>query len=167
VIVGIGSLALGARTTPAHAQFELTGTAWEVVERSYARGDSSWVNSTPQPGRYLFTERHYSVQEIRESGPRASFDDETTDAERLRAFDVFHAHGGTYEVSGDRLLLTISIAKGPNTMDGGVATYGLRWRGVLLEVIRTSEQEDETRVTTLRRLSGEPESSPQQLWRRS
>jgi hypothetical protein len=137
---------------PASAQFQLAGTAWEVVERSYERGDSTWVNRSPEPGLYVFTESHYTVQEIRESGRRPIFEEATTDEERLRAFEVFHAHGGTYTVSGDRLVVTITIAKGPNTMDGGTATYGLKWRGELLEIVRTSAAEQETRVTTLRRL---------------
>ena len=149
---GLGLIATLVSAQPAAAQFDLAGTSWEVVERSYERGDSSWVNRSPEPGLYVFTERHYSIQEIRESGPRAVFDDSTTDMERLSAFEVFHAHGGSYEVVDDRLLLTITIAKGPNTMSGGVAAYDLRWRGQLLEVIRVSAAEDETRVTTLRRL---------------
>ena len=152
VVLAAASLAIVALARPAHAQFELAGTAWEVVERSYQRDDSSWVNRSPEPGIYLFTERHYSVQEIRESGPRAHFDDATTDAERLRAFDVFHAHGGTYEVVGAQLLVTITIAKGPNTMGGAAASYDLIRRGELLDVIRTSAAENETRVTTLRRV---------------
>ena len=145
----IGALACAH---PVAAQFDLAGTSWEVVERSFERGDSSWVNRSPEPGLYLFNERHYSIQEIRESGPRANFDESTTDMERLAAFDVFHAHGGSYEVVGDRLVVTITVAKGPNTMNGGVATYDLRWRGELLEVIRASAAENETRVTTLRRV---------------
>ena len=151
-VLGATSMAMAAFAEPAHAQFDLAGTAWEVVGRSYERGDSSWVNRSPEPGLYVFTDRHYSVQEIRESGPRPPFDDSTTDDERLRAFEVFHAHGGTYEVVGDRLLMTITIAKGPNTMDGAITTYDLRWRGELLEVIRTSAAEGETRVTMLRRM---------------
>ena len=141
-----------ASAQPAWAQFDLAGTSWEVVERAYQRGDSAWVNRSPEPGLYVFTQRHYSIQEIRESGPRPVFDEATTDIERLRAFEVFHAHGGSYEIAGDRLVLTITIAKGPNTMRGGLATYDLRWRGELLEVIRESAAEKETRVTTLRRL---------------
>jgi len=151
-ILAAVALTLGATDRPLHAQFDLAGTAWEVVERSYQRGDSSWVNRSPEPGMYVFTGRHYSVQEIRESGPRAPFDDATTDAERLRAFDVFHAHGGTYEVIGDQLVVTITIAKGPNTMGRVTAAYDLRWDGEMLAVARTSAAENETRVTTLRRV---------------
>ena len=72
-----------------------------------------------QEGLYVFTESHYSVQEIRDSGPRPIFTADTTDPERLAAFDVSHAHGGSYEITGDRLLVQIWIAKGPNTMVAG------------------------------------------------
>ena len=141
-----------ASAGPVFAQFELAGTSWAVVERSYERVDSAWVNRDPEPGLYVFTDHHYSVQEIRESGPRPNFGASTTDEERLRAFEVFHAHGGTYDVEGDQIFMTITIAKGPNTMNGVVSAYDLRWRGELLEMIRTSEAENETRVTTLRQL---------------
>lgn len=68
---------------------------WEVVGRSYTTPDTSWTNSAPEPGQYFFGERHFSVQEIRESGPREPFAAETTDEERLAAFDAFHAYSGT------------------------------------------------------------------------
>ncbi len=128
----------------------LTG-AWEVIERSYQRGDLSWVNRNPEVERYVFTERYYGVQEIRESGPRPDFTDTTTELERLAAFDVFHAHGGPYEVVGDRLVIRIDIAKSPNTMSGEATyEYRLEFAEDRVRVIR--EVSDETRVTTLRRL---------------
>jgi hypothetical protein len=128
----------------------LTG-AWEVIERSYQRGDSSWVNRRPEVGRYVFTERYYGVQEIRESGPRPDFTDTTTEMERLAAFDVFHAHGGPYEVVGDRLIIRIDVAKSPNTMSGEATyEYRLNFEGDRVRVIR--EVSNKTRVTTLRRL---------------
>ena len=71
--------------------------------------------------------------------------------ERLAAFDVFHAHGGPYEVVGDRLVISIDIAKSPNTMSGEATyEYRLEFAGDRVRVIR--EVSDETRVTTLRRL---------------
>jgi hypothetical protein len=136
--------------TVANQRNALTG-AWEVVERSYERGDSSWVNRDPEVGRYVFTERYYGVQEIRESGPRPLFTETTTELERLAAFDVFHAHGGPYEVIDDRLRIKIAIAKSPNTMSGEATfEYRLEFAGDRVRVIR--EVSDETRVTTLRRL---------------
>lgn len=134
-----------------HDEFDLRG-AWEVVERTYERADSSWKNTRPEPGFYLFTANRYGVQEIRESGPRPVFDEETTDAERLRAFEVFHAHGGSYEVVGATLSVRILLAKGPNTMDGRVYEYGLSWEAGDLVVTRTAAAESETRTTKLRRI---------------
>ena len=125
----------------------LTG-AWEVIERSYTRGDSAWVTRNPEVGRYLFTERYYGVQEIRESGPRPVFTETTSELERLAAFDVFHAHGGPYEVVGDRLIIKIDIAKSPNTMSGDATyEYRLEFAGDRVRLIR--EVSNETRVTTL------------------
>ena len=81
---------------------------WRVTERSFSRPDSSWTNSNPEAGLYMFGERYFSVQEIRESGPRALFSDGTTALERLAAFDVFHAHS--------TLNIVPTHAKSPNSM---------------------------------------------------
>ncbi|MBW2233750.1 MAG: hypothetical protein JRH17_25510, partial [Deltaproteobacteria bacterium] len=89
----------------------------------YERGDSSWVNRDPEVGRYVFTERYYGVQEIRESGPRPIFTEATT----------------------------VAIAKSPNTMSGEATyEYRLEFSDDRVRVIR--EVSDETRITTLRRL---------------
>lgn len=147
----LGALGLTAASgSRAVAPTALTG-AWEVVERSYQRGDSSWVNSSPEAGRYVFTERYYGVQEIRESGPRPDFTDTTTELKRLAAFDVFHAHGGPYEIVGDRLVISIDIAKSPNTMSGDATyEYQLDFSGDQVRVIRAVQ--GERRTTTLRRM---------------
>ena len=147
-------LALGACVDTGQSSPEplgrLIGT-WQVVERGYQRGDSAWTET--EPGLYMFSEGYYAIQEIREAhGPRALFNETTTDAERLSAFDVFHAHSGSYRVDGDRLLVTPTLAKGPNTMAGSAAEYLLEWEADRLRVIRASAAEDERRVTVLRRL---------------
>ena len=125
---------------------------WEVIERSYQRGDSTWVVNDPEPGLYLFSKTHYGVQEIRESGPRPLFTDQTTAAERLAAFEVYHGHTGIYRLEGSTLWITPSLAKGPNTMDGGTSSYRIEWEGELLRVIRDAPAEAEVRETTLRRV---------------
>jgi len=136
---------------PASAQNTLVG-AWQVVSRSYVRGDSAWTESPVQEGLYIFTESHYAMQEIRESGPRPVFTDDTSDSERLAAFEVFHAHGGTYEILGNRLIVHISIAKGPNTMAGISSEYALEWDGQEVLVIRDAPAEQEVRTTRIRRI---------------
>lgn len=149
----IGALYTGCSLQPnpmaAQSAPTLEG-AWRVVERSYERGDSSWVVESPQPGLYLFTGTRYSVQEIRESGPRPSFTDDTSSSDRLAAFDVFHAHAGSYVVAGDQLRVTPIIAMSPNTMDGATHTYGLVWAGSEIQITRSAA--DEVRTTRLRRI---------------
>lgn len=141
----------GCASADSPAGHELKG-AWEVIERSYERGDSAWVVSGPEPGIYLFTDAFYGIQEIRDSGPRPLFTEHTTDEERLAAFEVYHGHTGTYRVEGSTLWITPTLAKGPNTADGGTYSYRLEWAGELLRVVREAPAEEEIRVTTLRRI---------------
>ena len=129
----------------------LTGV-WAVQERSYARGDSSWTESKPQPGLYFFGNRYYAIQEVRESGPRSLFDETTSDLDRLAAFDVFHAHAGRYELSDGAITIIPTLAKSPNTMDGRAHSYAYELTGDTLTITRVSPTEGERRVTILRRL---------------
>ena len=123
---------------------------WHVVERSFTTPDTSWAVGDPQPGQYFFGETHFSVQEIRESGPRTLFGDHTTDLERLAAFDVFHAHSGTYEVTDSMLTIVPTLAKSPNSMDGSSHTYNYLIEGDRLSITRVAD--GTIRVTTLIRV---------------
>jgi len=126
--------------------------AWRVIERSYVRGDSSWTEADPAPGLYLFGRSYYGVQEIRESGRRALFDEATTDLERLAAFDVFHAHAGRYETTDTTLTIVPEVAKSPNSMDGRATTYVYALEGDRLTITRRAPVERELRTTVLVRL---------------
>ncbi len=123
---------------------------WRVVERSFVRGDSTWTEQDPQPGFYHFGERYYAVQEIRESGARALFTSETSEEERLAAFDVFHAHSGTYTLADGVLTIQPLLAKSPNSMSGPAASYRVEIDGDRLVVLR--EAEGEVRTTVLERV---------------
>jgi len=123
-----------------------------VAERSYTTPDTSWTNTSPEPGQYFFGERYFSVQEIRESGPRTLFTPETADLERLAAFDVFHAHSGTYEIDGTTLTIRPTLAKSPNSMDGSAYRYAYDLTGDRLTITRTTTDGSETRVTILSRI---------------
>ncbi len=124
---------------------------WRVTERSFSRPDSSWTNSNPEPGLYIFGKRYFSVQEIRESGPRVLFGENTAELERLAAFDVFHAHSGTYEATDSTLTIAPTLAKSPNSMDGRSYSYAIEIRSDRLTITRVSG-DGETRVTTLTRV---------------
>ena len=149
IVFALGMMGLSSSEVRAQAPESLEG-AWEVVERAFTRGDSSWVVTDPQPGFYLFTETRYGVQEIRESGPRSDFDDSTDDMIRLAAFDVFHAHAGTYQIIENRLLVSPAIAKSPNTMNGSTYEYELQWSGDEVSIVRTAL--NEVRTTRLQRI---------------
>jgi hypothetical protein len=147
VCLGIAFLACGG----AGSNGESILGVWRVAERSYSRPDSSWTNSDPEPGLYIFGERYFSVQEIRESGPRVLFGESTTELERLAAFDVFHAHSGTYEITDSTLTIVPTLAKSPNSMDGSTYSYALELSGDRLTITRVSG-DGETRVTILTRV---------------
>ena len=125
---------------------------WRVVERSFATAGSSRVETHPQPGQYIFAQRYFSVQEIRESGPRELLTAETSDSARLAAFDVFHAHSGTYETTDSTLTITPTLAKSPNSMDGSSYSYCISVCGDSLRIKRVSGVRTQTRVTTLVRV---------------
>ncbi len=125
---------------------------WHVVERSFTSNGSTRREASPQPGQYIFAQRHFSVQEIRESRPRDLFTAETSDSARLAAFDVFHAHSGTYQATDSTLTITPTLAKSPNSMDGSSYTYNISMSGDTLRIKRVSGDGTETRITTLVRV---------------
>ncbi|MFQ5705443.1 MAG: hypothetical protein ACE5HT_15675 [Gemmatimonadales bacterium] len=150
LLVGLTAwVAFGCSSKP--ATHSIRGV-WQVVERSFTRNGSTRIETNPQPGLYIFAERYFSVQEIRESGPRELFTAETSDPVRLAAFDVFHAHSGTYDATDSTLTIVPTLAKSPNSMDGSSYTYRLSYAGDSLKIKRVSEDGRETRVTTLVRI---------------
>ena len=92
--------------------------AWKLVHSSLAGRDTTIINSSPQPGLVIFTERHYSLMYVEGSAPRVPFADPArpTDAERLRAYDTFVGHSGSYSVVDSIIQMHIVIAKHPSMM---------------------------------------------------
>jgi hypothetical protein len=71
---------------------------------------------------------------------------------RLAAFDVFHAHTGTYEVEDSTLTILPVLAKSPNSMDGRPVTYAWTLERDRLTITRRSVAEQEVRITRLIRV---------------
>ena len=92
--------------------------AWLIVETTVTTLDGTTTNENPQPGVYIFTERHFSNMLIPEER-RSLFGEERTDEERLAAYDNFIADSGSYELTDSLLTTHNMIAKVPNAMDGG------------------------------------------------
>ncbi len=90
--------------------------AWLIVETTVTTPDGTTTDENPQPGIYIFTERHFSTMLVpREARPL--FSEERTDEERLAAYDNFIADSGTYELTESLLTTDNIIAKVPNAMD--------------------------------------------------
>ncbi|HXK07949.1 MAG TPA: hypothetical protein VMS37_36485 [Verrucomicrobiae bacterium] len=78
---------------------------WQVVERSTS-GPNAATNSNPQPGLFLFTEKHYSIVYDHSDAPRPDVDFSTaSDAEKLAVLMPMQAQSGTYEISGTTVTL--------------------------------------------------------------
>ena len=106
--------------------------AWRITEASVTSPDTSYTDTDPQPGLYLFLDRHYSTLLV--PGPeRASFTDETTDAEMLAAYENFIANTGTYTVSDSTLTLQHIVTKFPNVMSDTL-TYTYQVEGNTLRL---------------------------------
>jgi hypothetical protein len=89
--------------------------AWLITETPVKTPESTWTNENPQPGVYLFTERHFSNMLVPNEA-RQLFDSKTTDAEKLTAYTNFIADCGAYEVNGSVIVTHNIVAKWPNAM---------------------------------------------------
>ena len=94
--------------------------AWQVVEVT-TTGPSGSTNSSPQPGLYLFTARHYSIMSVLGQQPRPGFADpgNITGEEALATWTPLQAQSGTYEIAGGSLNLLPIVAKNPGVMRAG------------------------------------------------
>jgi Lipocalin-like domain len=117
VVVVAASLSLSAQAP------SLKG-AWRVVEVTAPDGK---VDSKPEPGLYIFTDRHYSIMRVNQ--PRTALPEAPTDKDRLAAFDPFTANSGTYQIKGTQLMTQPMVAKNPNVMMGKGGTTELKMEG--------------------------------------
>ncbi len=85
--------------------------AWKVVAFTGADGKT---NASPEPGYYIFTDRHYSVQVVRQ--PRSPMPEKPSDKDQAAAFGPYTANTGTYELKGTTLTRKVLAAKNPAGM---------------------------------------------------
>ena len=84
------------------------------------------VNPHPEPGLLIFTARYYSFNAVTSDGPRPALPvplTAATDKQLADAFGPFHAVVGTYEIEGNRIMLTRIAAKNPNSMRTGNSEF--------------------------------------------
>ncbi len=113
--LALGILFLAACSSLQSTENPLVG-AWWIVETTTISPDSTWVNSSPQPGLYVFTESHFSLMLVQGGGPRANILPNGTDEERLAAFNSFIADAGTYVRTDSTIEANNLIAKVPDVM---------------------------------------------------
>lgn len=96
--------------------------AWRIVEVTTA-GQSVSTNTSPQPGLYIFTAKHYSFVRVQADRPRPELpqDLKAASADDLIAVwgTAFQANSGTYEVAGGTLTTRPMVAKDPAGMRPG------------------------------------------------
>ena len=118
--------AMAGAQSPARQPLE---GAWKVVE-VVVTGDRAENTPNPQPGLFIFGQKHYSMMWIRGAQPRAPYKaEEPTTEEKVTAFDSFTANTGTYDVSGSTISIRPMIARSPNFMAGGSSQYQFRAEG--------------------------------------
>src|SRR5437773_250133 len=108
VIVVVAGVSVGAQQRP--AQTRLQGV-WRVVEQTI--NERTLAGEKLGLGYYIFTGGYYAVVRESDVPPRPDVSDVTTatGAQLLAMWGPFVAQIGTYELSGDRLLQRILVAK--------------------------------------------------------
>jgi hypothetical protein len=103
--------------------------AWRVVEVT-TTGPGASTDTTPEPGLYIFTEKHFSFTRVTGDAPRTTVADDYATVNQLRDILRFAAQAGTYEITGDELVLRrIAALSAANMGAGNSATYGFRLAG--------------------------------------
>ena len=74
----------------------------------------------PQPGLYIFMERHYSAVRINGTTPLPNYpsNDKATDADKVAVFNALYLNTGTYTVTGNLLATKALVAKSAFAMAG-------------------------------------------------
>ena len=91
---------------------------WRVSEVTFT-GPNARKLTNPQPGLRIFTQRHYSINEVTAEKPRPELPDapaQGTDKQLAEAFGPFTGQAGTYEIRGNEITTRPIAAKSPNTM---------------------------------------------------
>ena len=133
-VVAVGSVLVVAQSKPS-----IQGV-WRVVEVT-TTGPNASTNTSPQPGVYIFTAKHYSLVRDTASEVRPGIKSAAniTPAEALATLNPFFAQSGTYEISGSNLITTSIVALRPPAQGkyGGTNTWSFKMQGDTLWMTQT------------------------------
>ena len=96
--------------------------AWKVTETADTNGAPV---TSPQPGLYVFTGKHYSFARINGTKPLPNYpsNDKATDAEKVTVFNSLYLNTGTYTVTGNVLATKAMVAKSAFAIGGAGNQY--------------------------------------------
>ena len=120
----IGSINLGAQEVSSTLNHNPLLGAWEMKEVHWISESETYSIDSAQPGVFLFTPTHYSIQWTRIEEPRTPFEDlsNPTEAEMIAGFRSVVFNAGTYHQTNDTVTTRAEIAKVPG-FEGGVQFY--------------------------------------------
>lgn len=129
------SLLLMSGIAPAQQKpTSLTG-AWEVTKVQMT-GPNARTIASPQPGLYLFTDKHFSIMMVTGDHPRPIHPTlpempKATAQAILAVYGPYVANTGTYEINARKLIMHPIVSKNPELM-GGSVTYSFEIQKNLL-----------------------------------
>jgi hypothetical protein len=132
---GLCVLALTATTGYGQTKNPLVG-AWKVTEIANPNNPPL---TNPQPGLYVFTEKHYSAVRLNGTKPLPSYpsNDAATDADKVASFDAIYVNSGGYAISGNMLTLSPMVAKSAFAMaPGRTVQYEFTVKGDTLTLVQ-------------------------------
>jgi hypothetical protein len=147
----VAMLTLCVVASRVEAQAQTVKGVWRVVAVTGADGKT---DTAPQPGLYVFTDRHYSIQRVTASAPRPPLPAQNASEKELAAaFGPYTANSGTYEVKGATLTTKPIVAKNPSVMTGTSQQSELRFESTsVLHVTSTNAAGTGKTVMKLQRL---------------
>jgi hypothetical protein len=100
------------------------------------------MNPKPQPGLWIFTDKHFSYLFVTTDKPRPEIPAaKMTEKDRSDAYNGFIASGGTYDIKGDNLTMNVMVARNAESMrSGAFFTNTYKLDGNNLSVTRTGNQ---------------------------
>lgn len=117
---------LAFTTSSGLGSIEAIQGVWRIVEQTV--NHQTLRDTTLGAGFHIYAARHFAV--VRETGepprPGAGDVDRATVAQLLATWGPFVAQAGTYELSGDRLIATILVAKNPENVTGKAGAQRFR-----------------------------------------
>jgi hypothetical protein len=155
-IVIVGALIILASWAATQAQSTSLRGAWRVTGVTVT-GANPLTNNSPQPGLFIFTDRHYSIVTVNSTSARKPFNPpkdpaRLTDAEMVERFQHWNpvtANAGTYTVKGSTLTTRPLVAKNHEVMTGPEQTREFKIDGNTLTLIQRGAGPNPNVTTTV------------------